>query len=78
MGIPWNAIGTFHVEWHGLLLCLAHGDQPMGIPWNAIGTFHVEWHGMLLCLAHGDQPMGNPWNAIGAPSLVDSMAWLYG
>ena len=54
------------------------GIPPMGIPWNAIGTFHVDWHGMLLCLAHGDQPMGNPWNAIGTPSLVDSMAWLYG
>ena len=57
MGIPWNAIGTFHVDWHGMLLCLAHGDQPMAFHGMALGLLWGGLHGMVLWVAHGDPPM---------------------
>ena len=79
MGIPWNAIGTFHVDWHGMLLCLAHGDQPMGnasmsSSWGSTNGQSMEchwgpiiggFHGMALWLAHGDQPMAFHGMALG-------------
>ena len=78
MGIPWSGIGASHWGFHGKLLWLAHGNQPMGIPWNGIGTSHVGIPGKLLWLAHG-VPTQWAFHGMALVHLLgDSMASFYG